>query len=394
MLKLALLGADLPSLALARAVIDGNGHQILWAGELGSAGPLFRGLAPTARQSDDWESLLAAPDIDAVLVARAENDDVRADQLRKLVQEGVPLLVSHPVHSSMLIYYELDMIRREVGGVLLPNLSARWHPAVGRVRELLADNGPDGLGRLEQIVVERTLAERTRQYVAAQFAVDMDLVRSLCGDLNKIGAMASGAGDERYANLGVQLSGPANVLVRWSVGPVEQAAGARMTLVTAGGKATLTMPQDDGSWKLTVARGQQQPRVEDFPPWDAAGHTLSQLEQAIAGDDVRPNWIDASRSVELADTIERCLNKGRTVELYFEDYTEHATFKGTMTSLGCGLIVASMFVLVVAAFTAKLGLPIGRYWAWFLLAVMCLFLLLQSLKLVFPANESKSDRAG
>ena len=385
-MKFALLGADLPALTLARAVAESHEHELVWAGELGEAGPLFRALAPQAVQSDAWESLLAAAEVDAVIVARAEDDDQRADQLRKLVQEGIPLLVSHPIHGSMLVCYELDMIRRESGGVLLPYLPWRGHPAVERMRSLVADESAAGLGRLEQVVVERAMADRDKSKVTAQFAIDIDLVRFLAGELTKIGAMAPAGADERYANLGVQLSGPGNVLVRWSVGPVEERAGARIMLVARGGKATLFIPQDDGPWTLEVLRGDRRD-LQEFAAWNAAAESIRHMQRAIAGEEVHPDWIDACRCIELAESIDRSLNKGRTLELYYEDYSEQATFKGTMTSLGCGLLVAALAVLPVAAIAARLGVPLARYWAWILLAVFTLFLLLQGLRLVFPSAE-------
>ncbi len=72
------------------------------------------------RQIGEWEALLDDQQIDAVIVSRGPNEDVRTEQLRKLIQVEKPVLVSHPVYDSMLVYYELDMIRRETDSLVMP----------------------------------------------------------------------------------------------------------------------------------------------------------------------------------------------------------------------------------------------------------------------------------
>ena len=94
--------------------------------------------------------------------------------------------------------------------------------------------------------------------------------------------------------------------------------------------------------------------------------------------------------MELADTIERSLNKGRVVELHFEDYTEENTFKGTMTSLGCGVLLAGLVLMVVAAVAGRLGVRAADYWPFFLLAALVAFLLMQLLRFVLPGESSKN----
>src|SRR4051794_14937086 len=121
-MRFALLGADSNTLALARWIAASAEHQIVAIAEVGAAAGLLRGLAPDAQVLPQWESLLAHAVSDAVIVAAADSgaEDVRVDQLRKLIQSAVPLLVSHPVCSSMLDCHELDMIRRETRCAVVP----------------------------------------------------------------------------------------------------------------------------------------------------------------------------------------------------------------------------------------------------------------------------------
>src|SRR6185295_14843421 len=138
-MKLAILGADPTTVDLARAAMASGMHTIDWVCEIEpdspSAGEL-RSVARTARPAEQWESFLDLTLIDAVIVGRASDEDRRIEQLRKLIQVAMPVIVSHPVADSMLIYYELDMIRREGGAIVLPYLPGRLHPAIQQLARL------------------------------------------------------------------------------------------------------------------------------------------------------------------------------------------------------------------------------------------------------------------
>src|SRR5690606_22582316 len=119
----------------------------------------------------------------------------RGEQLRKLAQAGATLIVSHPVDPSHLLYFELDMIRRESGATMVPLLTGRWHPALEQIAARAAGQatGQASLGQLEQIVIERQAADRSREAVLAHFARDAELARGLTGELTKVSALASSA---------------------------------------------------------------------------------------------------------------------------------------------------------------------------------------------------------
>src|SRR5207249_4805185 len=152
----------------------------------------LRAILPARTPELEWEVLLHGRLVDAVIVAHGPDQELRAEELRKLVQAGVPLLVAHPVVDSMLVYYELDMIRRESSCVIVPNMPWRWHPAIAQLAGLIAA-ADSPLGPIGQAMFERTLRQRDRSAVAAQFARDVDLVRAVCGDVTKLAALGSPA---------------------------------------------------------------------------------------------------------------------------------------------------------------------------------------------------------
>ena len=387
-MRFALLGIDADTLELAEWVARSSAHQLVWACEADAAAGTLKTFSPKIQISNFWEGLLAGSTADAVIVARGANADERADQLRKLVQAAVPLLLAHPIDDSMLIGYELDMIRRESGGAMVPYVPYRWHAGVQRLAGLIAAGPTSEIGATEQVVMERTMPERTQPLVQRQFARDVELLRGLAGDLTSISALAPGGKEEaQYGSLGVQLTGETGVLVRWSVGAVEHYAGARIVLRGANGKATLEIADAGQPTELELVVGGKSSR-ETFPAWSPAAAAVAELESAMAGRAPVPSWPDACRDVELTEAIARSLTKGRTIELHDEEHSEHGTFKGTMTSLGCGLLVASLMVLVVAAALAKVtGNAFFGYAPYLILGVLGVFLVLQSLKLVFPSDD-------
>ena len=230
-----------------------------------------------------------------------------------------------------------------------------------------------------------------------QFARDVDLVRGIAGDMTRLGAMAGASGDTAYASLGVQMSGPDGI-ARPLVGGcrAEATEGAEITLAGARGKAIVDVRAARRA--LDAGTGDRRTVAEQAVRRLGPGGRLARPvgRAPCDGEPPMPDWVDAARGVELAETIDRSLQKGRTIELYYEDYTEEGTFKGTMTSIGCGLLLlghvlagrggasASKWVCRMCAF--------GRIcWS----ACLALFLLLQLLMLVFrrPADKSAAEVA-
>jgi len=377
-IRIAFLGTDESTAELVRAVLESPRYDLVGICEFESArhaaATELRPLAGQLRPIAEWEMLLDDERIDAVIVARGDDEDLRVEQLRKFLQTGMPVLVSHPVVGSMLLYYELDMIRRATDSVVVPHLVLRNHPAVRAMAEIVRAGGESVIGKVEHVSFERCITAPTKQNVERQFARDVDLARAIAGEITRLGAMAGDA--STFSNLGVQMSGPEGIAARWSVVPIQSAEGAKITLTGPRGRAVLDLGADDAPWTLELSVDGES-RIQEFDVWDAAAASLEQLATAIAGGTPRPDWVDAARAVELADTIDRSLQKSRTIELYYEDYTEDATFKGTMTSVGCGLLLLGIFVLALVGIAEQMKIPYVRFWPYVLVGLFGIFLFLQ-----------------
>ena len=391
LIRIAFLGADSDTSNLVRAA-DADRFFII-------AGSCEVELHPSAVSSpllfpfprfESWEWLLDQNVVDVVVVARDSDQDRRAEQLRKLIQVGMPVLVAHPVVDSMLVYYELDMIRRDTGSLVMPYLPLRHHPAMHSLRQLSAANS--ALGKVEQVVMERTIVEAEHGSVTRQFCRDVDLIRAVAGDMTRLGAMGAGSGGSAHAGLGVQMSGPRGIAARWSVDSMHGSHAGRMSVLGSHGKAVLTLAAPAEPWILE-SRIDGKDNAQSFAVWNPAADAMTRLRAALAGGTSEPEWVDAARAVELAETIDRSLAKSRMIELYYEDYTEEGTFKGTMTSVGCGLLIFGLILLGAVAIADQLGVPHLKGWPYALVALLGVFLLLQLLTLVFQKEPSGASAA-
>mgnify|MGYP002622867260 FL=1 len=395
--RVALLGVDEQTTEIARAAIANRQFDLVGLYDEETAGAGAHRTLPDAlarvRRFSVWEAVLDSGIADVVVVARSNDQDLRSEQLRKLIQTEMPVLAVHPIVDSMLVYYELDMIRRDTGSLIVPYLPERNHPAIRALGEAVSHGEESPLGKVTQVALQRRVVQTDAGHVVGQFARDVDLIRAITGELTRLGAIAGAAGEtsEDYAGLSVQMSGPSGVIGRWTVDPASATLGGQLTILGTRGKAIVDMPTGDQPWTMERVVDGQSSR-ESFDEWDPARAALDWLAAALTGDSPSPDWVDAARDLELAETIERSLAKSRTIELYYEDYTEQGTFKGTMTSVGCGLLLFGLCMLGLVGIGDHLRIPFLDKWPYVLAGGLVLFLLLQMLMLVFHRDGARDCR--
>ena len=366
-MKLALLGADVESLRLAEAAVTA-GHEIVWQGDPSGGDPTAPWAGPHG-SAGEWEQLLDAETADAVIVGHgAGGEELRAFQVQELVRLERPILTTFPLFGSVLTYFEVDMARTE-SGTLVQHYNPLVEPELLLEAGAWVQDGHPGLGRIEQIQGTRALADRSREVVLWHFARDVELLNVVAGRLNRIGAHAGAEGQEpNYAALSVQLLGPSEVPVRWSVEPPGRQEGLTLTLVFERGRTTIEF---DASARITSANGQESPEAA------AIERFVGAIE---SGDSTASTWADALHAMELTDSIEISLRRGRMIDVHHQQLTEHLAFKGTMAAAGCGLL----FLLVplfffVAWIAGRLGVPIGQFAPHVLLGLLAIFLGMQFL---------------
>jgi hypothetical protein len=161
------------------------------------------------------------------------------------------------------------------------------------------------------------------------------------------------------------------------------------------------MPENGVTWRLDIHQaGNVSSRDIEGPT--AAGLALDQLATALDGVAIQPDWTEAARTVELAETIDRSLARGRTIDLHNEEFSDIGTFKGTMASIGCGLLLVGLLIIVLAAIVRTLAVEFGfkklanalSIWPYVLLAVLGVYLLLQFLVFVGKAPDRRKSDTG
>lgn len=399
-MNLGIYGWDAQVAAIVRACAS-EGCDVGIACQVGDAVDL----TTAVRRADSWEALIDERSCDAVLVGTDGWNDERADGVRHLVQAGRPLLLAHPLTLSMLFAYELDMIRADTSGTLLPFLPERRHPFVGRLCEAVegALVGGGQLGHLESISLVRRVPERSKDAVLSWLARDADLVRLLIGEPQRLSTLASLPSEAAYSSLTVEFGGEAQVPARWQVARGETPA-AELTLIGDGGQIRVTMPECTSGpavWTWQDLEG-----TEEAAPFDGGRLMLQTLSASLSPDAAAEAetaspppaaWAEAARAIELAETVPRSLARGRAIDLHQEEFSELGTFKGTMASLGCGLVMVGLLVLVLATVIGgiahKAGWAFGEsltsVWPVVVLAVLGGFLALQLLPLLIQGPSQK-----
>jgi hypothetical protein len=383
-MKLALLAAatDADAHALADAARSA-GHDVSWREDM-------QPLEPTA-----WEALLDPESADAVIVGAALGDpDARARQIQELAKFGRPMLAVHPVVPSVISYFEIDMARGESGALLQHYNPLIEAPATSELAAWVASGHPQ-LGAVEQVVATRHAADRTRERVEWRFARDVQLLARLAGRLDRLGAHAAmGDPDAAYASLSVQLLGPRQVPVRWAIEPPAGAAALRVTLICARGRVTLYYDPNDRAMELLEQGPDDERRVPQAANSPAADAVSRFVADVAAGEGERSTWPAALDAMELTDSIEISLRRGRMIDIHHRELTEQLAFKGVMSAAGCGVLVVLVPLMLVLGWAAGLlGIPLSQYWPHVLLALLAAFLAMQLLPRLLRANPSAAPRA-
>jgi hypothetical protein len=394
-MKLAILGTDPEVLSLVEAALTA-GHQIVWLGDVRPEDAAeVRRLMPELGESADWESLLDHGLADAVLVGRGTADEsLRAEQLKRLVADIMPVLAVHPVGTSVLVYYELDMARHEVHGVLRHYSPLAGSPAIAQLADWVqTSDGP--IGVVHQIVVQRTLADCGRESVIRHLARDAEVLREVAGGVRTVSAVGPREADASYASLQVQMTCPGPATLRWSIAPAtHDSPVGELSLVGAKGTAQLRLSPVTADVTTSIGGQESTLAMQSF---DAPATAIDALAAALPANgteqsEAASTWQQATAAMEIVDTIELSLQKGRTIEVHGQRLTEQLAFRGTMAAFGCGLLLVAFFALIAAGVLGDvLGVPLRDYWPIALLVLLAVFLSMQALPWLVKRRRPESN---
>ncbi len=222
-----------------------------------------------------------------------------------------------------------------------------------------------------------------------------DVLRLLGGEVAEVSALTGP--EELECGHPVLLAGQfvSGGLFQASYLPLQADARVRITLVQGDSRAELVFAQGwPGPARLTFFDDQGHERVETWEevnPWLALAEAFeSALRQNQVGRrDVEPvgpagpTWQDAIRGLELDDAARRSVHRRRISTLEFQEATEEAGFKGTMTLVGCSMLWISLMLLILSAWVPWLG--------WIIAPVFGVFLVMQLLRWVVPGKTEEKE---
>ncbi|MEZ6144491.1 MAG: hypothetical protein R3B91_03455 [Planctomycetaceae bacterium] len=301
----------------------------------------------TLRFYDDWESLVADTDVDAVLINEPQQEVL--DFARRLAARGKPLIV--PAWPSLPPEFvaELSLFDAEGVSTFVPLFELRHD--VEPLRRLIAEGR---LGTVNSIQLDRTDVDvddsigKPSWYAGVRFE-DLDWLRLLGGDYSQVTVIRSG-GDDRdtFVTQTLQLAGPglpdATCTYRRSK------SGKRLQIRVDGSKGTAEFHlENEGDQQEVVISvdGEEFLRRSALIDPAEACETIDRSWRQEAGG---AQWRDLVRIHEINEAMKRSFRRRRTIDLHFEVASERSQFKTQMATVGCFVLVYTFFASIVMLF--------------------------------------------
>lgn len=394
-MNFALLGNDPAVLPLVSAIAADSRQVLTHAAVPGDLqGELMR-LARRARICGNWDELLLEERLDAVIVAGHE--DGVLEGARQLAAAGKPLVILPQAGQGLDWVYQLTLVRDDTQVVLIPVFPQQSLPAVRRARELIRD---ETIGTLLHLQFEREHPPAepapgppllSRDEIERELLADVDLLRTFGGDYDQVTAVYSGTVGPRVSQATVTLAGRNLAEATWTLRAAE---GARWLLKITGVRAQLAIASEAGTPDLLLDGVRQDLSASPSETGDAL---LAWVEKALSGERVRPNLNDLTRTFEIVEATRRSIARRRTIDLHFETTSERSLFKTQMTAMGCGVLVFTLFAVILLLLAGAVfgpGDQVMRIARALVFVPLFLFLVLQGLLWITRPSVSEADQGG
>ncbi len=351
-----------------------------WQGELVAVGGAIgrERIPPGVRVWGDLR--LETPEgVEVVLASGAESSIPSVTPT--LVRRGLAVwLIPEAVLGSEFVYAQIPL-DEEFPDQLWAVWPLRQTPAVVKLKRQLATGD---LGAVLHLQMERTNsggASFAPATAEAAWLHDADLLRSLAGgDYRRVTAIHSGLSAQGISTASVGLSGEGVPDAMWAFRG-GAASRAELTVTTERGASVLLWEGDSAPTLTINCHPVELPslvgRARLLPSREPGTASTSGNSESVVfrsakerpfterkatileeqfPDGVTP-WSEAVRAFDLLDAARRSLVRRRTVELQFESTSERSQFKTHMTTVGCGLLLYTMFGLIALLFVGRMFDP-------------------------------------
>ncbi len=321
----------------------------LWHGEVVAVAGTVRSEQLPPGVNAGWELGSETPKpVEAVLASGAVPTVTTV--VPPLVRQGLAVwLIPESVLGSDFVYAQIPL-DEEFPDQLRAVWPLRQSPAVLELRRQLATGY---LGMVLHLQMERSVAcgpSFNPATAEAAWLQDADLLRTLAGgDYRRVTAIHSGLTAAGISTASVGLSGEAVPDAMWAFrgGAVWR---AELTVTTERGASVLSW-EGNSAPTLTINC-----HVVELPAPAGRARLLPASNADTLPIGVTP-WSEAVRAFDLLDAARRSLVRRRTVELQFESTSERSQFKTHMTTVGCGLLLYTMFGLIGILFVGRMFDP-------------------------------------
>ena len=338
-----------PLIDAFRARVDG--HELTRAARpTAQADQLLRG-CESVSIVQGWVDLLVAKDIDAVLVGGSHEQILEG--AKQLATAGIPVLFAPQSAQGSTFAYELSLVRDDNRVPLFPVFMHRFDHAANSLKTTL-DEGQ--IGRVQFLQLHRTVSSGSagapipQSVVDSKLLDDVDLLRWLVGDYDQVTGLRTAATDQGVLAQSVVLAGRSLPEANWSIAPATGPNEWRLTVRGEQGSVELIREGDSPNW-VFIKDGQ---RVEGNVG-ETSRALLNAFATSVANDSANPElaakssgreWGELVKCFETLDATHRSVRRKRTIELHFEPMSERAIFKTQMTAIGCGLLIATLFLML------------------------------------------------
>jgi len=282
-----------------------------------------------ARVATDAEAIIAAGDIDAVVIGSPTPTHV--DLMTRAVRAGKAVLCEKPIDLDLARVDACWQDLEDDGGTIMIGFNRRFDPSFADVKARV-DAGE--IGALEQLtIVSRDPAPAPEGYISSSGGIfrdmtihDFDLARFLLGDIVEVQAMGANLIEPYIERVGDHDS--AMVLMRAAGGALCQITNSRrcsygydQRIEAFGSVATLTV----GNLTPTAVRRQDARGTEQAPPYlefflerytPAYRAELDHfVTSVLRGTAPSPGFADGREALALADAADESLRAGRAVRL-------------------------------------------------------------------------------
>lgn len=289
---------------------------------------------PRVNASTLPEPLLLEYKPDVVLCGASPDYDL-ASIARLAVQSETTLIVEHGVFES-ITSFELEMLRHEATGYIgavFPLAESKGFEAF----QTMLDNDT-----VTHISIEQTCsAGFSIEEAVEHFAQTQSIIERLHGKSVQISAIATPIPQEhRYKTILVTVTNELGNIATWCLSQSNQANEFEFTAKTEHATHVL---------KVTASES----FIDGQVVQEANLLTSKAISQLIFDRNSRVNesfWVRSAQIMETAENIPLSIRKRRSIPIHGEIPTEHDSFKGVMSMVGCFtllFVLAIIFIFVL-----------------------------------------------